>query len=158
MGWNIMRTQWRKYSFRASNNQLLFNLLTMFENPVTSAICVGLRTCLWGTYIKRGKNDGLQAVILAESLESRYLPRGHFLIKKRRCNEYLLLLCDEDRGVNIGTIDEELMNSSPMRRCSWLSLIFYNARGPVIWGYLDVPAWYKITANVMPQLKVAPVA
>ena len=67
------------------------------------------------------------------------------------------VLCDEDRVVNMGPSDEDLMNSSLLRQCSWLSSLFCNARGPVIWGYLDVPPGYKNSANVMPQLKVAPV-
>ena len=36
--------------------------------------------------------------------------------------------------------------------------IFYDARGPVMWGYLEVPLGYKKTANVTPLLKVAPMA
>jgi hypothetical protein len=42
------------------------------------------------------------------------------------------VLCDEDRMGKMGTSDEEMMNSSLLRRCSWLSLIFSDARGPVI--------------------------
>jgi hypothetical protein len=37
-------------------------------------------------------------------------------------------------------------------------LDFSDARGPVIWGYLNVSPLYQKTANVTPQLKVAPMA
>ena len=42
------------------------------------------------------------------------------------------VLCDEDREGKMGASDEAMMNSSLLRRCSWLSLIFSDARGPVI--------------------------
>jgi hypothetical protein len=117
-------------------------------------------------HVIRGKNSGLQAVILAASLESRYLP-GAIFNKKQTVSQVIVtllhspgvgVLCDEDWVVNMGVSEEELMNSSLLRQCSWLSSIFYDARGCVIWGYLDVPPCYKKTADVTPQLKVAPVA
>ena len=49
------------------------------------------------------------------------------------------VLRDEDEVVNMGASDEERMNSSLLRRCSWLSSFFCDAGRPVIWGYLDVP-------------------
>ena len=47
------------------------------------------------------------------------------------------VLCDEVWVVNMGTGDEELMNSLLLRLFLWLLSIFYHARGYVIWGYLD---------------------
>jgi hypothetical protein len=113
----------------------------------------------------RGKSGGLRDAIPAKSLESRYLPTRQFLIKKQTVQWDLVALShscglgvlrDEVRVVKMGTGDEELMNSWWLQRCPWLSIIFYDAHGWVIWGYLNVPLWYKKLANVMPQLKVTP--
>jgi hypothetical protein len=60
--------------------------------------------------------------------------------------------------VKMGMDDEELMNSWRLRPCSWYSSNFCDAREHVIWGYLNVPPRHKKSANVTPQLKVAPVA
>ena len=58
--------------------------------------------------MKRGKNDGLQAAVPAETLESRYLPSGQLLIKKQTVRRVLValphshgveVLSDEDRVV-----------------------------------------------------------
>ena len=115
----------------------------------------------------RGKNGGILAVAPAESLESSYVTRETMLHKKQTVRRFLVALPhsrgvgvwgDEDRVGRMGASDEELMRSSLSRRCSWLSSIFSDARGPVIWGYLDVPPLYQKTADVAPQLKVAPVA
>jgi hypothetical protein len=65
--------------------------------------------------------------------------------------------CDDNRVGRMGAGDEEMMSLSLLWPCSWLSSIFPDARGPVIWRYLDVPPLYQKTANVTPQLKVAPV-
>jgi hypothetical protein len=40
----------------------------------------------------RGKNGGLQEVVSAESLESRYFPRGNFLSKKQTVQCDLVML------------------------------------------------------------------
>ena len=48
------------------------------------------------------------------------------------------VLRDEDLVVNMGASDEERMNSSLLRRCSWLLSFFCDAGRPVIWGYLEV--------------------
>ena len=66
------------------------------------------------------------------------------------------VLCDKDLVANMGVNDKEVMNSSLLLQCPWLPSIFYDARGCVIWGYLNVPLWYKKLSNVTPQLKVAP--
>ena len=49
------------------------------------------------------------------------------------------VLCNEDQVANMGASDEEVMNSLLLWQCPWLSSNFYDARGCVIWGYLDVP-------------------
>ena len=96
----------------------------------------------------RGKNGGLQAVFLAKLLASRYLPRAQYLIKKQTVPQELVALLhlrglgvlhDEVWVVNTGTGDEKLMNSLMLWQCSWMSSIFYGARGYVICGHLDVP-------------------
>jgi hypothetical protein len=39
----------------------------------------------------------------------------------------------------MGVMGEKLVNASLLWQSSWLWSIFSDARGPVIWGYLDVP-------------------
>jgi hypothetical protein len=46
-----------------------------------------LEMCSWGMCIERQER---QAIILVELLESRYLPRGRFLIKNKQCDECFL--------------------------------------------------------------------
>ena len=48
------------------------------------------------------------------------------------------VLCNDERVGNMGASDEEMMNSSPLRLCSWLSLFFCDVRGPVILEHLNV--------------------
>ena len=72
----------------------------------------------------RGKNDSLQAVVLAESLESSYVTRETMLHKKQTVRRVLVGLphsrgvvvwCDEDRVGRMGASDEELMSLSLLR-------------------------------------------
>jgi hypothetical protein len=140
----------------------------LFEHPdILLHVRDASGTSLWSTCPMRGKNGGVRAVLPAESPESSYCTRGATFDEKQTARRALVtlphsrgvgVLFDEVWVVYISTRDEELMNSSLLRWCSWLLSIFYHARGCVIWAYHEVPPWYKNPANVTPQLKVAPVA
>ena len=70
----IKRAWMRNRSFMTRNNQQSSHSLTIFEQHVTSA----RPHCFSDLFVRdmhvRGKNGGLQAIILAESLALRYLP------------------------------------------------------------------------------------
>ena len=94
------------------------------------------------------------------------LPCGWFYSENRQCNEschtvafaLFLAVLWQVLVVNAVARNEEPMNSSLLRWCSWLSFIFYIGHVCVIWGYLGVPRWYKKSDNVMPLSNVAHVA
>ena len=166
MGW-VINVERKNDSLTASDNQLLFNFLTILSTLLLLHVHDALGTCLWVTCWMRGKNNGLRAVVPAELLESSYVTRETMFHKKQPVRRVRVTLphshgvgvwCDEDRVGKMGASDEELMSSSLLWQCSWLSSIFSHACGSVIWGYLNVPPLYQKTANVTPQLKVAPVA
>ncbi len=68
----------------------------------------------------RGKNNGLQAVVLAELLELSYVTRETIFHNKQTMRRLLVALlhsrgvrvwCDEDTVGRMGASDEELMSS-----------------------------------------------
>ena len=63
------------------NNQQSFDLLTIFEQHVTSARPRCFRDSFVRDMCCKRQERRLQAVIPADLLEYRYLHRGHFLIK-----------------------------------------------------------------------------
>ena len=134
------------------SNQQSFHVLTIFEHHTTYKVCYDLGMFSWGVGRMRGKNGGLRDVVLAELLESRYLPMRQFLINKQTVRWDLVVLLHlhglgvlraEVRVVKMGMGDEELMNSWRLQPCSWFSSNFYDARDYHIWGYLNVPSWHK---------------
>jgi hypothetical protein len=62
------------------NNQQSSRSLTIFEQHVTSACLRLFRDLFVRDVHVRDKNGGLYAVVPAESLALRYLPRGRFFI------------------------------------------------------------------------------
>ena len=80
-------------SFTASNNQLLFNLLTVLSTLLLLHIHDALGMCLWVMCWMRGKNGGLQAIVAAELLELSYVTRETMFDKNRQCDECLSPCC-----------------------------------------------------------------
>ena len=77
----------------ASNNQLLLNLLTVLSTLLLVYVHDALGTCLWVTCWMRGKNGGLRAVVLAESLEWSYIIRETMFDKKQTVQQSAMSAC-----------------------------------------------------------------
>ena len=65
------------YSFMTRNNQQSFHVLTIFSIILPLHICITLGKYLCGMCVILGKTVcGLQAIVLPELLESKYIPWG----------------------------------------------------------------------------------
>ena len=70
-------------SFLASDNQLIFNFLTILSTLILLDVHDALGMSLRLMCLMRGKNGGIRAVVLAELLESSYFTRGAIFDEKQ---------------------------------------------------------------------------
>lgn len=129
-----------------------FICLPFLSNMLPLHFCIALLICLWGISVNIGKNGNLHAVVLAKSLESRYLHRMQFFIKKAdsttsaTCSVTFVWFGGIVRWRSSGLHEDKKETTDEIIAVVAMTLVLligYDSHRCVIWRFLCVPPWYK---------------